>query len=228
MLKLVSALGIAATAFSVTHAQALPNPSIGIDGQITRHHWEKEFGDKIFRKQVPTTNLQLGFDFNPYWGIEFGYEVSPGKRKITRLDSGTILGDPLTLTPEYFWSSIKSRGYSVAAKTQYPLTDDSKFFLKLGLIHSHITHEMRQIEDRDVAYNFISSHRIYHAHRVIMKHSLGYQHNINDSFGWRMGVNWYNHGKFKKIPEKRRLGRGLLVSMHDSVGFFFGFYALGS
>ena len=196
-------------------------PYVGADAQIRHMGFKKDFGGNALKKNYPQGNFFAGLKFNPYVGIEFGYEASKKKsRKVKHNNSDIVFGAPLEQVEpgdlsvdNTSHSSSKTDGWNANLVGFFPIICEDNSLQLIGSIGMAqlkiksknsldkvlVTTTFDPITDEPTGTEALAeiNNRAFTKRKAVLRISSGIQNMITDCIGIRALVMWENTTKLK-------------------------------
>lgn len=189
----------------------------GVDAQMRRMHFQKNFGGNILKHRYPEGNIFAGVKFNDYVGIEAGYEFSK-KQHSTKVHQvgDVVFGVPIPPVRPGFLSitnasraSSKLTGFNLNLMGFLPIfckeyntqLIGSVGFVNLKSRTRNIITERDTFEifnpDLEIITETVTFNSQYKKHKTILKYSAGIQWMATNCLGIRGLVTRENTAKLR-------------------------------
>ena len=193
------------------------SPYVGVDIGRSRVAMQKNFGEKIFRKNATTYNFFGGLDLNEYFGIEVGYEKDNARREHNaELVPGDFGGpgdvDPDAIIreidgPNLFDTSFKLKQKYLGITAHYPILENISLSFLIGIArttvkaeHTLIFAQGDQISAED--QRDFNLRRTYTQAKSMPMLRLGVDYKMNNKFSLKSNVTWVQTSRIKMNSEQ--------------------------
>ncbi|MBS0288970.1 MAG: hypothetical protein JSS07_02885 [Proteobacteria bacterium] len=174
----------------------------GVDVGAYKQDFETSFGKDHFTDHYPYTNIYLGLKFNPYVGIEGGYE------HIYRQDEKTfypvlngvtvpVLGffSPLNTDPVFYLSDMFSKSWHLNLVGYWPICPNkTDLMASIGIAWLKMYIDTVAISDPTVATEVV---RFASDNKALARATIGIKQMITQHFGARLQFLWENTSKIE-------------------------------
>lgn len=191
----------------------------GVDAQIRRMHFQKNFGGNVLQHRYPQANVFAGVKFNDYVGIEAGYEFTKKQRSTRTHRVGEVVfgelippNDPIFLSVTHTSrASSKLNGANVNLVMFLPFCEqyNTQFIGSMGM--AYLKSRVRNIftttsvsAEFDDAGDLIGTTTVadavthdYKKRKYVPRISAGLQHITDCCVGIRLLATWENTAKLK-------------------------------
>lgn len=208
---------------------------VGLDVSNCKVQFDSDYGERFFGKYVPQANLNVGFNFSEYFGLELGYE-STFKNKVERAVVGGEPPFPGSNDRLRYFPATEFNKFSSYHKLNFPyiglsankeIIKNSKIFLMLGATYATVHARCMLIVNEEggmpsqsvIDRNFFD----FKGKKLIPMVKIGFKQKFNDYFGIKVFGDWKNTSRFK-LDSKRDDGRGKVRFMDTfsaGIGVFF-------
>lgn len=202
-------------------------PYFGVNGENRQLEFVTGFGDPLFAKSIPETNVYAGFEMNPYLNLEFGYEFSPTVTRTTATSGQMFLGRYLPRTATFISENrIKFNGTYVNLLGKIPLVANrAHVFISAGLNALKVSAKVSFIGNQTgIFYNpalYLTEY--FEARRIIPQFSAGLSANLNKQLQVRLSAAYQLTSKFKNVvPRKEAVNELYRLSLKNATIFRLG------
>lgn len=209
-------------------------PYIGLDAQWRYMDFQKGFGQNLVKPNYPQGNIYLGIKFNPYVGIDAGYERTISKTRRTTLLGGDtwfkkIIDDTFPNRFNIFDTTTKIKGPHINIIGFLPINDHLELIGSIGIarLKIQITNVQSMMANITLvppdSFEFVKS-------KWISRINLGAQYKLTDQFGIRATGGWESTAGMKDITLTSSTlpplltPEGLVAKLKNSINFGFGLF----
>lgn len=229
-------------AASATTAETIwgVTPVFGVDAQLRHMDFKGGLGENIFKHNSPQANAYVGLNFNDYFGIQAGYEVSSRRAKTVTLippfvSAGVnvtpgvnpFTGRPLVSSVEYT-SISRIKGPHVDLVGYLPLSFCNPCRIALtgsvGLAHLRVAARRQVTAVNGGAPIGTNNPSFFRGHKTVLRLMGGIQHYICDTVGVRATVTWENTSRFRNLKFTSLNGVSQIIKPKNSINYGLGLF----
>ncbi|MBP6104484.1 MAG: hypothetical protein KBD23_05755 [Gammaproteobacteria bacterium] len=172
-------------------------PYMGADLQERQMNYKRGYGDNLIKKTAVQGNFYVGTKLQDNMAVEFGYEVTKTKSRISTLhggdlSAGSIVPSGTGSSPIIFRSSATVKGphLDFVGFRGFDKNPDFKLFgsIGVGVFRSSFQRDTLHMGTFGVS----GTSRVLSRNKFVVRLTGGAQYMLNKHLGARLGIGWVN------------------------------------
>ncbi len=169
-------------------------PYMGADLQERQMNYKRGYGDNLIKNTAVQGNFYVGTKLQDNMAVEFGYEVTKTKSRISTLHAGDLSAGGIVhsgSSPAVFRSSATVKGphLDLVGFHNFSKNSDFKLFgsVGLGVFRAGFQRETIQVGTIGSGPN-----RVLSKNKPVIRFAGGAQYMLNKHLGTRLSLGWVN------------------------------------